>query len=64
MESQDMALAQSGCDQVKVEHRPRLLSDSRPLYTASDLADYLEDKGGPVCGGIHITPRPKADQKR
>jgi transposase InsO family protein len=38
----DLALAASGCDKVKVEHRPRLLSDNGPCYVASDLGKWLE----------------------
>lgn len=38
----DLALAASGCDEVKVEHRPRLLSDNGPCYVASDLGEWLE----------------------
>ena len=45
METLDMALEKSGCNQVKVEHKPRLLSDNDSSYIASDLVDYLEDKG-------------------
>ncbi|MTH65948.1 transposase (plasmid) [Haematobacter massiliensis] len=35
-------LAASGCDKVKVEHRPRLLSDNGPCYVASDLGEWLD----------------------
>lgn len=35
------ALAASGCDKVKVEHRSRLLSVSGPCYVASDLGEWL-----------------------
>ena len=38
----DLALAASGCYRVKVEHRPRLLSDNGPSYVASDLGEWLE----------------------
>jgi transposase InsO family protein len=38
----DLALAASGCGKVKVEHRPRLLSDNGPCYVASDLGEWLE----------------------
>ena len=41
----DDALSFTGLDQVKVKHKPRLLSDNGPSYIASDLADYLDDKG-------------------
>ena len=41
----DDAPSFTGLDQVKVKHKPRLLSDNGPSYIASDLADYLGDKG-------------------
>ena len=41
----DLALAASGLDQIKVRHRPRLLSDNGSSYIAGDLAEWLEDKG-------------------
>src|SRR5215207_9526701 len=39
----EMALAASGCDQARVRHRPRLLSDNGPSYLAGDLARWLAD---------------------
>jgi transposase InsO family protein len=41
----DLALQASGCDQVHVAHKPRLLSDNGSSYVSSDLADWLKDKG-------------------
>jgi transposase InsO family protein len=41
----DDALSFTCLDQVKVKHKPRLLSDNGPSYIASDLAAYLDDKG-------------------
>ncbi|WP_319498760.1 IS3 family transposase [uncultured Cohaesibacter sp.] len=41
----NLALAESGCSSVKVEHRPRLLSDNGPCYIAEDLGKWLDDKG-------------------
>jgi transposase InsO family protein len=40
----DLALAKSGLDQIKVTHRPRLLSDNGASYISADLAEWLEDK--------------------
>ena len=40
----ELALEASGCDQVHVLHKPRLLSDNGPSYVAGELADYLADK--------------------
>ena len=39
------ALQASGLDQVKVLHRPRLLSDNGPSYLSSELGEWLENKG-------------------
>ena len=44
-ETLDLALTASGLDQVKVRHRPRLLSDNGSSYIAGDLEEWLEDKG-------------------
>ena len=40
----DQALAITGIDQVKVRHRPRLLSDNGPCYLSKELQSYLEDR--------------------
>ncbi len=39
METLDLAFTASGLDQVKVRHRPRLLSDNGSSYIAGDLAE-------------------------
>ena len=36
----DLALAAPGCDQARVHHRLRLLSDNGPSCIAGELADY------------------------
>jgi putative transposase len=41
----DDALLASGCDQARVVHKPRLLSDNGSSYIAGDLAAFLDDKG-------------------
>jgi transposase InsO family protein len=43
-ETLEAALAASGCDQAKVRHQPRLLSDNGPCYVADDLAKWLDKK--------------------
>src|SRR5262245_61647381 len=40
-----VALQGSGLNQVKVLHRPRLLSDNGPSYLSSELGQWLEDNG-------------------
>ena len=37
------ALAFIELNQVKVQHRPRLLSDNRPHYISGELVDYLKE---------------------
>ena len=39
------ALLASGCDQARVVHKPRLLSDNGSSYISGDLAAFLDDKG-------------------
>ncbi len=51
----DLALTASGLDQVKVRHRPRLLSDNGSSYIAGDPAEWLEDQG---MTHIRRAPRP------
>jgi len=41
----DDARAFTEIDQVKVKHKPRLLSDNGPCYIASELSSYLADNG-------------------
>jgi putative transposase len=35
----DLALQASGCDQAKVAHKPRLLSDNGSSYVSGELAE-------------------------
>ena len=41
----DDALTFTGLDQVKVRHKPRLLSDNGPCYISGELAEYLQENG-------------------
>ena len=45
MDTLDLALQASGCDQVHVVHKPRLLSDNGSSYVSGDLAEWLKDRG-------------------
>lgn len=38
----DLALQASGCDQARIIHKPRLLSDNGPSYVSQELAEYLD----------------------
>jgi len=40
----DQALAVTGVDQVRVRHRPRLLSDNGPAYVSGELREYLKER--------------------
>ena len=40
----DLALKASGCDEARVRHKPRLLSDNGPSYVSAELADWLNTK--------------------
>lgn len=40
----ELALKASACDQPRIVHRPRLLSDNGSSYIAGDLATWLDDK--------------------
>ena len=41
----DEALEFTGMDQVRLKHKPRLLSDNGPSYVAAELKTYLDDRG-------------------
>jgi transposase InsO family protein len=43
-DTQNDALRFTGLDQVKVKHKPRLLSENRPSYISNELADYLDQQ--------------------
>jgi len=40
----DIAIAKSGVDQIRVKHRPRLLSDNGPCYVSKELKSYLQER--------------------
>ncbi len=44
-ETLHLARATTGVDRVRVEHKPRLLSDNGPYYMAKDVAEYLRKHG-------------------
>jgi transposase InsO family protein len=60
----DYALNFTGLDQVKVKHKPRLLSDNGPSYIASDLADYLDNKGMDHTRGRPYHPQTQGNIER
>ncbi len=53
----DLALQASGCDQVHVLHKPRLLSDNGSSYVSGELAEWLQDKGMKHSRGTPYHPQ-------
>jgi len=39
----DLAIESTGVNEIKVKHRPRLLSDNGPCYLSSELKNYLSE---------------------
>jgi len=60
----DMALQASGCDQVHVIHKPRLLSDNGSSYVSADLAEWLQDKGMKHSRGAPYHPQTQGKIER
>ena len=60
----DLALKASGCDQVHVVHRPRLLSDNGSSYVSGDLAAWLQDKGMKHSRGAPYHPQTQGKIER
>jgi transposase InsO family protein len=63
-ETLELALQTSGCDQVNVRHRPRLLSDNGASYIAGELAEWLEDKGMDHIRGAPYHPQTQGKIER
>ena len=59
-----LALKASGCDQVNVQHRPRLLSDNGASYIATELAEWLDDRGMDHVRGAPYHPQTQGKIER
>ena len=59
-----LALEASGCDQVHVVHKPRLLSDNGSSYVSGELADWLHDKGMKHSRGAPYHPQTQGKIER
>jgi putative transposase len=59
-----MALAASGCDQARVRHRPRLLSDNGPSYIADELAKWLAEHSMDHVRGAPCHPQTQGKIER
>ena len=60
----ELALQASGCDQVHVVHKPRLLSDNGSSYVSGDLAKWLQDKGMKHSRGAPYHPQTQGKIER
>ncbi|WP_369934897.1 IS3 family transposase [Ruegeria sp. A3M17] len=60
----DLALEASGCDQVHVVHKPRLLSDNGSSYVSGDLAEWLQDRGMKHSRGTPYHPQTQGKIER
>jgi putative transposase len=60
----ELALKASGCDQVHVVHKPRLLSDNGSSYVSGDLAEWLQDKGMKHSRGAPYHPQTQGKIER
>ena len=63
-ETLDEAIAITGIDQVKVKHRPRLLSDNGPAYLSGELRAYLGDRGMGHTRGAPYHPQTQGKIER
>jgi putative transposase len=59
-----LALTASGCDQVRVAHKPRLLSDNGSSYVSGDLAKWLEEAGMRHVRGAPCHPQTQGKIER
>ncbi len=60
----DLAFKASGCDQVSVRHKPRLLSDNGASYISEDLAVWLKGKGMSHVRGAPYHPQTQGKIER
>jgi len=60
----ELALQASGCDQVAVQHKPRLLSDNGSSYISGELADWLNEHGMDHVRGAPYHPQTQGKIER
>ena len=63
-ETLDQTLAITGVEPVRVKHRPRLLSDNGPAVGASELREYLGERGMAHTRGRPYPPQTLGKIKR
>jgi putative transposase len=60
----ELALQASGCDQVAVQHKPRLLSDNGASYVSGELAEWLNDNSMDHVRGAPYHPQTQGKIER
>ena len=60
----ELALKASGCDQAKVVHKPRLLSDNGSSYLSGDLAEWLDNQSMEHVRGAPSHPQTQGKIER
>ena len=60
----ELGLQASGCDQVNVVHKPRLLSDNGSSYISGELAGWLDNKGMDHVRGAPYHPQTQGKIER
>ena len=60
----ELALQASGCNQVAVQHKPRLLSDNGASYVSGELADWLSAEGMDHVRGAPYHPQTQGKIER
>ena len=63
-ETLDRALAFTGVDQIRVKHRPRLLSDNGSAYLSGELQEYLGERGMTHTRGAPYHPQTQGKIER
>jgi transposase InsO family protein len=59
-----LALQASGCDQARVSHKPRLLSDNGSSYISGDLAEWLDKQSMKHVRGAPYHPQTQGKIER
>jgi putative transposase len=59
-----LALTASGCDQVHVRHKPRLLSDNGSSYISEELAEWLDEQDMSHVRGAPYHPQTQGKIER
>jgi putative transposase len=64
LQALDQVLAFTGVDQVRVEHRPRPLSDNGSAYLSDELKEYLGERGMTHARGAPYHPQTQGKIER